>query len=48
MTKFKCHKCNKDAVVVERDTFYSCADCWIKNNTHKKGLKRNEKNPRVS
>lgn len=26
----KCCKCDKDAVVVERATFYFCADCWLR------------------
>ena len=48
----KCDQCNKDALVVEQDVFYSCADCWIKDNAHKvfmyrKG-KKDEKSSRVS
>lgn len=43
MNKPKCSKCDKDAVIIEQDTFYSCADCWIKNNAHKRGRKRVER-----
>ena len=56
----KCDHCNKDAVVVEQDAFYSCADCWLKRNAHKILMqysiitamhqkgKKNEKSSRVS
>lgn len=44
----KCRKCDKDAVVVERATFYFCADCWLEDNPHRKGKRKNEKSFRVS
>lgn len=37
----KCDHCERDAVAVENDSFYYCAQCWLERIAKLKG-KRNE------